>query len=80
VVDTGADAASVSARCQQLLASNGSLGPTVGVGADRTPICVGDLVQTRLNTSNIATSDGARVLNRDVWRITGTNANGNLLA
>ncbi|MBK8334927.1 MAG: AAA family ATPase [Acidimicrobiaceae bacterium] len=59
VVDTVVDAATVSARCQQLLAANGLLGARVGVGADQTPICVGDLVQTRLNTNIIATSDGA---------------------
>ena len=80
VVDTTAEAATVSARCQQLLAARGALGPMVGVGADQIPICVGDLVQTRLNTSIIATSDGGRVLNRDVWRITGTNADGDLQA
>ena len=80
VVDTITDAASVSARCQHLLAANGLLGSTVGVGADQTPICVGDLVQTRLNTNTIATSDGSRVLNRDVWCITGSNAHGDLLA
>ena len=80
VVNTSAEAASVSARCQQLLASNGLLGETAGVGVGQTPICVGDLVQTRLNTNTIATSDGTRVLNRDVWRVTGSNAAGDLLA
>jgi len=80
VVDTTTDAAEVSARCQQLLAANNILGPIVGTGTDHTPICVGDLIQTRLNTDTIVTSDGARVLNRDVWRITGTNPDGNLLA
>ena len=80
VVDTAAEATAVSARCQQLLAAHGSLGVTVGVGGDQTPICVGDLVQTRLNTNTIPTSDGGRVLNRDVWRITGTNADGDLQA
>ena len=52
------------------------IGASVGVGADQTPICIGDLVQTRLNTNTIATSDRTRVLNRDVWRIIGINANG----
>jgi conjugative relaxase-like TrwC/TraI family protein len=80
VVDTTAEAALVSARCQQLLAGNSLLGETAGAGVDQTWICVGDLVQTRLNTNTIATSDGSRVLNRDVWRITGSNAAGDLLA
>lgn len=80
VVDTAAEAASVSQRCQQLLAGNGLIGASVGVGADQAPICIGDLVQTRLNTNTIATSDRTRVLNRDVWRITGINADGDLLA
>ncbi len=80
VVDTTTDAGIVSARCQQLLAANGLLGDTAGVGADQNPICVGDPIQTRLNTNTIATSDGTRVLNRDVWRITGRNPGGDLLA
>ena len=80
VVDTAVEAAALAARCQQLLAARGALGPMVGVDVDQTPICVGDLVQTRLNTNTIATSDGTRVLNRDVWRITGTNADGDLQA
>lgn len=80
VVDTATEAASISARCQRLLASNGLLGETAGVGVSQTPIHVGDLVQTRLNTNTIATSDGSRVLNRDVWCITGNNANGDLQA
>lgn len=80
VVDTTTDAGIASARCQQLLASNGLLGQTAGVGVGQIQICVGDLVQTRLNTNTIATSDGTRVLNRDVWRITGSNPDGDLLA
>ena len=80
VVDTTTEAASVSARCQQLLTGNGLLGEMAGVGVGQTPICIGDLVQTRLNTNTIVTSDGSRVLNRDVWRITGSNAAGDVLA
>lgn len=79
VVDTAVEAAALAARCQQLPRRPQSLQPMVGV-VRPDPICVGDLVQTRLNTNTIATSDGTRVLNRDVWRITGNNTNGDLLA
>ena len=41
---------------------------------------VGDLIQTRRNTRELATSDGRRVLNRDVWRITGEALDGGLVA
>jgi hypothetical protein len=40
----------------------------------------GDLIQTRHNTADLATSDDERVLNRDVWRVTGTLDDGTLLA
>ena len=81
VVDTNTDAAAVSAVCQQRLRSAGVIGgDVVGRGADQNPIHVGDRIQTRRNTSELTTSDGKRVLNRDVWRVTGSLSDGSLTA
>jgi hypothetical protein len=49
----------------------GSPRRTARTGADGNPIHVGDQVQTRLNTPELATSDQRRVLNRDVWTVVG---------
>jgi hypothetical protein len=80
VVDTAADAAAISARCQQQLTLDGRLGPRVGTGRDGNAICVGDLIQTRRNTRDLTTSTGERVLNRDTWTVTGATPAGALLA
>ena len=81
VTDTADLAATISAACQQRLLDTGHLtGPSIGVAADGNPVHVGDLIQTRRNTRELATSDGRRVLNRDVWRITDSTPDGGLVA
>ncbi len=81
VTDTADLAATMSAACQQRLLDTGHLtGPSIGVAADGNPVYVGDLIQTRRNTRELATSDGRRVLNRDVWRITDSTPDGGLVA
>ena len=81
VVDSNAEAAAVSAVCQQRLLSAGVLsGDAVGHGADRNAIHIGDRIQTRRNTAELTTSDGTRVLNRDVWRVSGRRADGSVTA
>ena len=52
----------------------------LGTGADGNPIHVGDQVQTRRNTSELATSDQRRVLNRDVWTVVGRCDDGTVTA
>lgn len=78
VVDTGADAADVNTRCQHHLMVAGRLGDHVADTADGCRIHIGDQIQTRRNTRDILTSDRHRILNRDVWTVTGTNDNGTL--
>ncbi|CAB4558348.1 unannotated protein [freshwater metagenome] len=80
VVDNNAVAGDVSARCQALLAAADQLGQRVASGADHNAICIGDLIQTRQNSAALATSDGRRVLNRDVWHVTGASADGSITA
>ena len=81
VTDTADLAATISAACQQRLLDTDHLtGPPVGVAADGNPVHVGDLIQTRRNTRQLATSDGRRVLNRDVWRVTASTPDGGLVA
>lgn len=80
VTDTNHDAADVSASCQRMLDCAGLLGDHVGQGADHNMLRIGDQIQTRHNTSDLATSDGRRVLNRDVWTITGQRAGGTVIA
>lgn len=79
VVDTNAMAAELSGLCQQRLMAAGRLGDNVGVGRDRNQLRIGDLIQTRRN-AELATSDGRRVLNRDVWRITHVDDHGTVYA
>ena len=78
VVDTGDDAADVNTRCQQHLMVDGRLGDHVADTADGCRIHIGDLIQTRRNTSDIITSDHRRILNRDVWTVTAIGADGSL--
>lgn len=59
VVDTTTDAKLTAGRCQELLAACGLIGPRIGTGRDDTQICVGDLIQTRHNTTELATSDAS---------------------
>jgi ATP-dependent exoDNAse (exonuclease V) alpha subunit len=81
VTDTADLAATISAACQQRLLDTGHLTePPVGVAADGNAVHVGDLIQTRRNTRELATSDGRRVLNRDVWRVTASTPDGGLVA
>ncbi len=80
VTDTNEDAAAVSASCQRLLDRAGLLGDDVGTGADHNLLRIGDQVQTRKNTSELETSDGRRVLNRDVWTITDRRDDGTVIA
>lgn len=80
VCDTVGVAADVSAACQQRLVAGGDLGAEVAVGADANPIRIGDLLQTRDNTGELYTSDGRRVLNREVWKVTGLNTVGDVVA
>lgn len=80
VTDTNEDAADVSAACQRLLDRAGLLGDDVGTGADHNVLRIGDQIQTRKNTSELQTSDGRRVLNRDVWTITDRRDNGTVIA
>ena len=78
VVDTASDAADVSTRCQHHLMVAGRLGDHVADAADGCRIHIGDVVQTRRNTHEIPTSDGQRILNRDVWTVTGLTGDGSL--
>ena len=78
VVDTAAAAADLSALCQARRAVDHELGPIISSGADHNPICIGDIIQTRHNTSRLITSDGQRILNRDTWRVTGARPDGSL--
>lgn len=81
VAPTHRDAAAISARCQELLAVEGALGERVAdIAADRNPLHVGDLIQTRHNTRDQYTTDGRRVLNREVWRVTGLDDRGRIVA
>lgn len=80
VCDTNTEAADVSAACQQRLAAVGLIGDEVGRGADANPIRIGDLLQTRDNTTELYTTDGRRVLNREVWKVTGLNTVGEVVA
>jgi conjugative relaxase-like TrwC/TraI family protein len=77
VVDTASDAADVSTRCQHHLMVAGRLGKHVA-DADGCRIHIGDVIQTRRNTGEIPTSDRQRVLNRDVWTVTGVGDDGSL--
>lgn len=78
VVDTATDAADVSTRCQHHLMVAGRLGEYVAEAADGCRIHIGDVLQTRRNTGDIRTSDHQRVLNRDVWTVTGVSDDGSL--
>ena len=78
VVDTGSDAADVNTRCQQHLMVAGRLGEHVADASDGCRIHIGDLIQTRRKTSQILTSDQRRILNRDVWSVTGVGDDGAL--
>ena len=79
-VDTAALAADLSARCQQHLTDRRLLGGSVAIAADGNTIRTGDLIQTRQNTHALATSTGARVLNRDTWIVTGASEDGTITA
>jgi hypothetical protein len=78
VVDTASDAADVNTRCQLHLLAGGRLGAHIAEASDGTRIHVGDTVQTRCNTSVFHASDGQRILNRDVWTVTGLAGDGSL--
>ena len=78
VVDTASDAADVSTRCQHHLMVAGRLGEYVADTSDGCRIHIGDVIQTRRNTGEIPTSDHQRVLNRDVWTVTGVSDDGSL--
>ena len=80
VVDTNSDAADVATICQRLLDRHGHLGAPVGTDRDGHQVRVGDLIQTRHNTGDLHTSDGSRVLNRDVWRVIGRRGDGAVVA
>jgi hypothetical protein len=81
VTDTVQAASEMSAACQQRLIDAGRLADDpIASAADSNQIYVGDLIQTRRNTRQLSTSDGHRVLNRDVWRATGSDRHGNLTA
>ena len=81
VTDTAAVAADASSECQSRLLAAGDLADDVaGTLADGNHVHVGDLVQTRRNTAELVTSNGHRVLNRDVWRVTGVGPGGELVA
>ena len=80
VTDTTDTAADVSAACQQRLVDAGRLGEQVGTASDANPVHIGDQLQTRQNTRDLYTTDGHRVLNREVWTVTGTNARGDVIA
>ena len=78
VVDTASDAADVSTRCQHHLMVDGRLGDHVADAADGCRIHIGDMVQTRRNTNEVLASDHHRILNRDVWAVTGVTGDGSL--
>jgi hypothetical protein len=80
VTDTNTEAADISETCQQHLDRAGLLGESVGVGSDHNQLRIGDQIQTRDNNSKLNTSDGRRVLNRDVWTVTGSNDDGTIIA
>jgi conjugative relaxase-like TrwC/TraI family protein len=79
-VDTATQAATVAAVCQRHLAAHQHIGERVGLGRDANAICVGDRIQTRHNTAALTTSTGERVLNRDVWTVTGRSDDGTINA
>ena len=79
VVDTANDAADVSTRCQHHLMIANRLGDHVANAANGCRIHIGDTIQTRRNTSEIPASDHQRILNRDVWTVTGATDDGGLL-
>ena len=76
IADTNTNASELSAACQQLLIAHDRVGSQVGTGRAGCALRVGDLVQSRHNTSDIRTSSGRRVLNRDTWIITGNSDTG----
>lgn len=80
IVDSADQAADVSARCQQHLVTANQLGATVAHGADGNLVRLGDLIQSRKNTRELRTSDRRRVLNRDVWKVTGYDDHGGVIA
>ncbi len=80
IVDTAEQAADVSSRCQQHLVTGNQLGGAVGEAADGNNLRLGDLIQSRKNTRTLVTSDRRRVLNRDVWKITGYDEHGGIIA
>jgi hypothetical protein len=80
VTDTNHDAAHVAALRQEHLTTADRLDERLATGADGNPIHVGDQIQTRLNTSELATSDHRRVLNRDVWTVVGRRDDGTVTA
>ncbi|MGE0307410.1 MAG: hypothetical protein AB7Q27_16815, partial [Acidimicrobiia bacterium] len=74
-------AADLKTRCQDLLRVDTRLGQRVADRcADGNPLHVGDIIQTRRNTTDLDTTDHQRVLNRDTWRITGTTRDGRIKA
>ena len=78
VVDTASDAADVNTRCQLHLMVAGRLGEHVADASDGSRIHIGDTIQTRRNTSEFLASDHQRILNRDVWTVTGVDDDGSL--
>jgi hypothetical protein len=80
VCDTNTTAADVSAACQDRLVAAGLVGPEIARGADANPIRIGDLLQTRDNTTELYTTDGRRILNREVWKVTGLSTIGDVVA
>ena len=80
VTDTTNDAADVSSACQQRLLDSGQLGAHLATASDSNPVHVGDMLQTRRNTRELFTTDGQKVLNREVWKVTGLNPVGDIVA
>ncbi|MEQ1698949.1 MAG: MobF family relaxase [Ilumatobacteraceae bacterium] len=81
IVDSNAQASDVAELCQQYMETAGMLGSEVAFSDTYHQVFhVGDLVQTRENDSSLRASDGMKVLNRHVWRITGRSETGVTMA
>ena len=78
VVDTARDAADVNTRCQHHLMVAGRLGEYVADAADGCRIHSVTSSRPAATLVEIPTSDRQRILNRDVWAVTGVSDDGSL--
>jgi len=76
VTDTNAEAGELAALAQAVLRDAGDVGAGVVELKDRNLAGVGDIIQARLNASDLIASDGRRVANRDTWRVLSAGPDG----